>query len=884
MNIKLKIKDNKKIIIPPIITTIIILMIYMIKKIYPFGAETIAHTDLAQIYITNFSYYINAMKNLRFSDFFYTDLVYGGNNIYSTGILSGFFSPFSILYLFCNNTDTLVYYMSYILIFKVALSSITAYISFKKIFIKNKDNLNIIFSISYALSAYTLINYTTISWIDIVILFPILAFGLKNIFDNKKIYMYTIALLFIIITNFQLAYMILFSILTVSPFVLKMYVKKENIKECILKLGIGTLLSIIISSMVLLPVLIIYFNSDRVNFSESIYYIKYVFITKSAYLLLSSISLFALIKSIKYLKKDNNIKLLIILFFLLGIIPCVFEGVNRLWHGGSYDSFPFRFGFIPIYVLILLSYYYFNNYYIVERKTKCRSYSAFLYIFFILLFIITIAFEISMAVIINQSGPAFHFNTKAYVLLILIIIDKIMIYYYFLYDNRINYNIIIMIILIMELSIYSYGYIGVPKDKRGGLDHTDTTIFIGTELKNKFEDYIINNGFKYKLQEDFLLENAGLYSRIPFNSAWILNSNSQINLHKQLGYNDIDMKLRSSNGTILSDYLMATKYIFSYNSKNGDIYNLIAKKDNDIYLYEYNIFNNLATVYNSANNIEEFPKNNSKIENQNWIFKNIFNKNIDIITKVDFDNYQNLEIKDGRFYLKNIDELGYVEYNINIIGKKNLYYYFNSLEEYMGIIGIEITTNNKTYEMEDLYIIDSFIDLGYFENEQINVKIYIANYALADSIRLLIFDVDEFEGAINNLPNIKYNEENNKIKYNVISANNSKLLIPKSYDKNWVITNNNKQISYKKALDGFITIDLKEGENNIVLEYKNKQIDVSGIISIIGIIILILITVFQEFIFTNKFIQNIAYILFVIVEIMFFMIVYAGGIILTFFI
>jgi uncharacterized membrane protein YfhO len=84
-----------------------------------------------------------------------------------------------------------------------------------------------------------------------------------------------------------------------------------------------------------------------------------------------------------------------------------------------------------------------------------------------------------------------------------------------------------------------------------------------------------------------------------------------------------------------------------------------------------------------------------------------------------------------------------------------------------------------------------------------------------------------------------------KISYNN-KDNNKSLLLPINYSDGFTIISNNKKISYTSNFNNYISLDLVEGNNYIVIKYKPKYFDLGLYITIISILVLNL------FIYINK--------------------------------
>ena len=71
---------------------------------------------------------------------------------------------------------------------------------------------------------------------------------------------------------------------------------------------------------------------------------------------------------LKYKQDKRNV-----LFFMLSFVICgaglIIEPINKMWHTGSFYSFPLRYGFVLIMIMIMGSLYYINKYLLDEKQT-----------------------------------------------------------------------------------------------------------------------------------------------------------------------------------------------------------------------------------------------------------------------------------------------------------------------------------------------------------------------------------------------------------------------------------------------------------------------------------------------------------------------------------
>ena len=221
--------------------------------------------------------------------------------------------------------------------------------------------MQILLSLLYAFSTYNLANYIITGWIDVVYLFPLLMSGLKDLIDGKKMKLYFIVLLLSLIMNFYLAIMSLLFII-ISVFVYFKIYKVKNQKAVITSLGFQTVLALLTSSIILIPTFMELKSSIRTSFDMTLVLNSKLgpITDKISYLFMSGILLaLGFLLFIKHRKEPLGHFIFSIILLLC--LPIIIEPINKMWHFGSYIYYPYRFGFITIFVLIIFGAYYFNE-------------------------------------------------------------------------------------------------------------------------------------------------------------------------------------------------------------------------------------------------------------------------------------------------------------------------------------------------------------------------------------------------------------------------------------------------------------------------------------------------------------------------------------------
>ena len=187
-----------------IIPLLIFWIVYICFEVFPFGDGSVLVLDLNGQYVFFFEALHKAIRgdaNLLYS----WSRALGGEFI---GIYAYYIaSPLSYLVaLFPENhiTEGLLF----LILLKTGLSGGTMAFYLKKTRPGTKDMVTIIFSSMYALSAYAVTYAHNTMWIDAMLLFPLVIYGLEQLIDKHKYVLFIVTLTLTMISTFYIGYMV----------------------------------------------------------------------------------------------------------------------------------------------------------------------------------------------------------------------------------------------------------------------------------------------------------------------------------------------------------------------------------------------------------------------------------------------------------------------------------------------------------------------------------------------------------------------------------------------------------------------------------------------------------------------------------------------------
>lgn len=798
--------NNKydKYLFPSIVTLIMIGLIFKFNDLYPFGSKPLVQVDADYLYIPvlykiwDFLHYGGSL--------FYNDLGLG-NSIYGSLIIQGsLFSPLNLLLYFVSKTQLINFFGLFIVI-KLCLMTLTSYIYIENKYKRLNYFYKVLFSVLYTFNGYVILNYFNEIWLDIVILFPLLVMYLDKILDNKDELGYVIVLALSCIINFYYSMFLIVFILFYS-FVNIYISNKKNIKDIIFRLGKGTLIAFLISSFSSVPLLYQIFISDR--FNGDVYTEMFsCFTMKSLYVLCSPLLIIVFCKLFAKYKKDRINIYKYFLLVILYIIPLIFDPVNSLMHGGSYWSFPYRYGFITSFILMDACLYYLSKF-SRERENKIGFISISSFIGIIWLGVVGIFINIKYRKEIIDEGILLEITDSTYFHIIYMIVIVFFMYLliYFIKNKKFKY-VALSLVSVYSIMLFTSWTI-----------YYNSGYFLCTNAEELRNNITIPRDGRYKAEYTTYSPDYGYMFDVGTLDNWIhIVPKGFRESYEYLGYYPSGTSVYSYGGTLFSDWLLNFRYLFSMdsNKENDDLFSVVSTYE-EKYLYEYEYSDSYGIVFDEFDDSIDYMDSVNKFDYQNKIYQNLFNTTDDIIVNSDYD----------------LNGEGYIELNYDIDKEGYLYLY-------------SYDASTIDYIMIDEMLVYEFDDymkyLGFFDHN-INIKIY-----LKEDNENLYFNLGFLEKAKVKELNSDVVFKNNEY-YVDVDEDNKYLFLPINNIDGMHVYNNDEEVETLKYLDNFICIKLKKGKNVISLKYKLPLFNVSIIISLIGCILLI----FRNKIVANKYI------------------------------
>ena len=845
-------KDNKSLFqrvklyaIPGLITCAVIVFIYVFKCIWPFGANRIDYFDNMQQVAPLYAHlwdWMHGKASLWFD--WYTGF---GTNVSMSISAFSMLSPFNLLLYFFPRT-LILESISILTLVKMIFMAVAMYAYINKKYNSLSYNMKVVFSLMYTFCGYTVLYGSCFTpWMDIVALFPLLMLAYENMMQTGKKLFYIIMVAIIFIINYYLGAMSLVYIFLISGAYVLLMSKKEKIKEHAWNLGIGTVAGLGLSCFVLVPVMMQLSGSQRGGSGQGIVS-QYIGWIKSAIISDGQMAAFqrwmmlygmafaaaVIIMGLKKFKEEkNNIRYMISLL-LISLLPIVVEGINLMWHFGSYNGYTLRNGYIVAFTLITVAAYFAQRMFeevTADKKQLVKQ---------LVIFVVVAA----VYAVIYNIIPSNDIILAAFILFIAIFIAAFIFYNKKLKKDGIgfDFNTIIAIVAI-EVFIGAYSLIGPPKFyeympyQYGDYFQLANEVKDSLDIEESVTDRIVNPDISLNANYPLILRRSAMSS---FTAA--LQSDTQ-NYSKKLGYSKYFLWLLDSGGTVFTNSLFHVTQAVNVNELDSQMYTAV-RSDGDYTLYAANYKLPFAMSVNKNITRQDFSGNWEDLHN--IFYKALTNDTQDIVNGMSYTKKESSVIR---------------EYNVRADGKQAVYinivdvnnrntdanasWLISSMHIYVNGEAVLVPTLGDV--KNTAYFTDynnNLVYLGTFENENFTIRVEYDDpwYLKVSEVSFAGLDMDKMQSLVDKHADdyceTSYTSDSLTVKLNGSGVNNM-ALIPVVYSDNWNVKVNGKKVKAKSVCGLFTGVDIHAGENVIEMTFEPKGKKAGMLISLATLIMMI---------------------------------------------
>jgi len=338
-------------------------VVFVVDGFFPFGSGSIVALDLNSQYtplLYRFYDVVTGAKQIAV-DFH----IGGGINLYSDTVTE-LVNPFNYVLFFFGRAN-IYKAVNILLILYVVAAALSSYFVIDRLYSRSNQYIKIAFSVSYAMSYFVAYQYEIIRWLYVIVLFPFLFLALKRLLEDEKPLFFILLLSYIFVLSLQLGIQLcMFSFVYSACFLI--YEKREGKKlhiaghKCLLT-GVSLIAAILLSAFSTVPAAINIMNSARSSQNSSILNVithhgldnileRILEITNPVVLGVVVVSLFVLKKNILVPLKKCFAEAVCLAIL---VITVILEPSNLLWHLGSYQCFPVRYGYAVVWLGIIVA-------------------------------------------------------------------------------------------------------------------------------------------------------------------------------------------------------------------------------------------------------------------------------------------------------------------------------------------------------------------------------------------------------------------------------------------------------------------------------------------------------------------------------------------------
>lgn len=857
-------KKLKPYSIPGAITLAVVLITLILKGIWPFGGNRIDYFDNMQQVAPLYAHlwdFMHGKASLWFD--WYTGL---GTNVSMSISAFSMLSPFNLL-LYLVPRNLILESISILTAVKMVFMSVAMYALLNHKFPKLLYPVKTAFAVMYSLCGYVILYGSCFTpWMDIVALFPLLMLALDRLLTTGKklFYIFMVALSFII--NYYLSAMALIYVFLVSGVYILLLCERKAWKKHAWNLGIGTAAGMGLSCFVLIPVFMQLSGSQRGNAGGSIVsqylgWIKGAIVTDGSmaafqrYMMLYGLSFVLAVILIGLKKYKEDKKMCRVMACLLGIalLPMFVEGINLMWHFGSYNGYTLRNGFLIAFTLLCMGAYYAQKMFAdmpLEKKYIKRQ---------IVIALVMCLVYAAGYLLIPQNN-----EILATIFFVAVFITMFIVYLRKLKEEKDEFNVkSVLAVIAVEVFLGAFALIGPPKFytyeayQVGDYVQYANEAYEALDIEESATDRIVNPDISLNANYPLILRRGALSS---FTAA--LESDTQT-FAKNWGYSKYFLWLLDSGGTVFTNALFHVTEAVNQNDLDPALYTLEKSyADYDIDSKEapqegYKLYSanyRLPFAMTVASSFASEDLGGDWVDLHNKFYTALSGDKEPLVKGMSYSvkksdtvlEYNTQTSGNAAVYLKIVD-INNRNSDANASWLiSSMHVYVNDKEVQVPTLGdVENTAYFTDYNNNLLY-------LGCFDNESIDIRIEYDDpwYLKVSEVSFAQLDMDKMEKLCRAYENTKcdvsYTNDSLTVKLDG-SATKNYALIPVVYSKNWKVSVNGQQVQAKEIAGLFTGVKLHSGENTITMEFEPQGRKEGLLITLATLLILVVCLVIDHF-------------------------------------
>lgn len=792
------------------VPVVIMIIIFIQRGIFPFGDESFLRTDMYHQYAPFFSEFQYKLRN-------------GGSLLYSWDIGMGvnfaalyayyLASPFNWLLILCPKAF-IIEFMTYLIVLKVGLSGLSFAWYLRKRCRTNSVGAGF-FGIFYALSGYMAAYSWNIMWLDCIILFPLIVYGLERLVKRESGFLYCVTLGLSILSNYYISIMTcIFMVLYF--FALLIMEKPGSLKKyamaCV-RFGVYSLLSGALAAFVLLPEIAVLRStaSGDISFPQTLtsYFSIFDMIARhiacveteigldhwpNVYCGVAVLMFFLLYIACRRISvKEKSVYCGLILIFFASFSV---NALNFMWHGFHYpNSLPCRQSFIYIFLMLFVCFRAFQNLKRTPRNHVAAAYWG------------SVCFVILAEKLVEQE----HFHFSVYYVAILFLSAYAGLIYLFRQGKRMTAGFLALAVVSIEAAV-NMTVTSVPTTSREAYTRDNKEVRILMEQLEPAKDF-------YRVEKKTRkTKNDGAWMNFP--SVSLFSSTADAGLtafFKRMGCEASTNAYSITGSTPLVDSILSVKYaLYSEEVPNTDLISYM-KESGGTYLYE-NLYT-LPLGFVVPSDMEE-----------EWQYK------MERPAEVQNDFCEVLGVDDVLYRAAGTVSGSSYNFTADIPGEYYVYVSNKSVKTVKAALPLGTKTFNNTdrgylLEMGRLSAGDE-VTLTAEENDvQMNAEVY----RFSDMVMTTLYD------RLNESPLHLTSWTDTELAGTVTAKTAGALFTSIPFDEGWTVTIDGEKAETREIFEAFLSVNIPEGTHEITFRYFPGGLKPGAAISAAAAVILLLL-------------------------------------------
>lgn len=818
-------KKNLKIFLAPAAVLLILSVVYCTAGLFPFGEKTAAWGDMKQQVLPLL---LQLKQILRGGDsILYSQMTGGGMGFFSV-FLFFLSNPFSFLAVLVPETE-LIGWINIIIALQMACCALTAQCYFQTVWGKLTFHWQTLLSISYAMSGYAMLYYQNLVWLTTMALFPLLLLSLHSMQHRGRVLPYVVVLTLTLYTQLYLSYMvILFLILFLSVCLFVM--PKEHRGGFAAKAGIGTTAAGLLSAPAWMCFWEQYQVSARgVSLFDSLSKCRLLTDWSTMLPVLTCTAVVAAALLFFPWRTKSPVKACPIVFLLI-FIPFMLEPVNRMWHTGSYQAFPARYGYILVMLGLIAAAQVLGGMPDPEPAKSQHRPLVRVWLGIGVFAVVVLSFLLFRPKALKDYTQSLWVSNEEYFYLFLVFLCAFvcfeLLFYYFRVQaiSRCVFSAGLCILILGGSLFHGDVFIGTAANTANGWK--DTVSLTGKMKDDGF--YRVKNHARYF--EPNLLGGLGYPTLNHYTS---LTPQCYMDTMKQLGYSSRWMDVNSCGGTSLTDALLCNRYTLYQNSgpEMGKISaNQIAAQSESYTIAENSHTLPLGLVV-SGGAIEEDLPESERSEIQQYLYETLLEGDGQLVTRYEPTEWMGAETgtENGKHVirLESGETAGLLSYSIPLERTQALY--LDCFDELTTALktkiddAFQVTVNGEL--VKQAYPdskMNGLLYLGKFRPGIYNIKLSVKQDVQAKSFSVFGLDSEYLRQALQRAQTAELSVRGANISGTCTAEDGGSLFLSVPYDKGFSAEVNGKAVPVERVCGTFMAVRLEKGENMIALRYTPR--------------------------------------------------------------